>query len=619
MSRAALILIVLVAAAALGQPAAGLPSGGEGLRRVAVEAPVAAEWRAHLETHGRILDYGDGAYVMRLSDAAAKHVASHPFVRGVRDVLPSQKLAAIPLAPSRYRVLADPAASTRALGEIVEGAGGELVAASAGARDLVLEVAGDASVVAALAARDDVRWIEPIGVATLDDARASSIVQSGTNSLRPIHDRGVDGSSQIVAYCDTGLNTDAPAATGAGWAVHDLFSDPLVPLVQNVANPAHRKVALYYAPLDAQGLRGDMDDADGHGTHIAGAIAGDAIGSSANDGVAPGARLAVCDAARGRSFQVLSDYAGYWTPAWEAGARVHSNSWGTSASGYSAIARQHDAFAFDRPEFLILRSVGNGGPEGEMRAEAAAKNVLGIGASHNDAGIEHVEPFSARGPTSDGRVKPDLVAPGDCVASADLPGAASYACLSGTSQATAVAAGAATLVRDYYVKGFHPSGAPVEADGFEPTSALVRATLVASARTLNATPSEEGWGQPQLDRVLAFAGEATRLWAFDAPSSLETGAAWSATIELTAASTLRVALAWTDPPAAAGSARALVNDLDVRVVGPDGALHGWPDDVNTNERVEIANAAPGTYTIRVTGANVPMGPQTFGVVAVAVG
>ena len=109
--------------------------------------------------------------------------------------------------------------------------------------------------------------------------------------------------------------------------------------------------------------------------------------------------------------------------------------------------------------------------------------------------------FSSRGPTRDGRTKPDVVAPGIAVVSTrtdmnqayeqwgvcEIPSGmrAYYMTMGGTSMANPLVAGAATLVRQYYVDGWHANGslmtnaAAAPADGFNPSAALVKATLAA--------------------------------------------------------------------------------------------------------------------------------------------
>src|SRR5262249_22938372 len=89
---------------------------------------------------------------------------------------------------------------------------------------------------------------------------------------------------------------------------------------------------------------------------------------------------------------------------------------------------------------------------------------------------------------------------------------------------------------------------------------------------------------------------------------------------------LRITLAWSDPRAAVGSVVALVNDLNLEVIDPAGAVYrgnvnfsnawaqpaaGAPADKrNPIEAVYIQNPIPGTYTVRVVGASVPGNGQT---------
>jgi hypothetical protein len=84
---------------------------------------------------------------------------------------------------------------------------------------------------------------------------------------------------------------------------------------------------------------------------------------------------------------------------------------------------------------------------------------------------------------------------------------------------------------------------------------------------------------------------------------------------------LFVTLVWTDPPAQVNAASTLINNLDLRVVGPGGTFHGnggaGADTRNNVETVRINNPQPGTYTIRVTATsvNATFGAQPFALVA----
>lgn len=586
--------------------------------------------RLGIPTSDYLPPYG---YVALLDDLTQARVRTIPGVIEVRALAPSEKLSGVETG-GVVQIALFPGSDVPRVVRTMARSSIEVLRVVPTARETLVIAKVSSTQLRGLLALPNVRWVEPARYdAVLDNAKASALTQGGTLGQWPLDDHGVNGSSQLVAYCDSGLNTDAPLAKGAGHTIQELTADPNALVLQNVPTLIHRKVALYYAPIE-RGLRGDLDDAVGHGTHVGGTIAGDAGAwgvRDGNDGVAIAARLVVCDASIGAAFQVLDDYANYWQPSYDAGARIHSNSWGTVGNGtYSLKARQHDAYAWDHRDFLILRSAGNDGPTGPMRAEALAKDVLAIGSTTNNA-TPAMSAFSARGPTSDGRLKPDIVAPGDCVTSGDLPNANSYTCLSGTSQATAVAAGAATLVRDYYAKGYYPGGAPNASHAIAPSAALVRATLLASTVSVG-TPlpdAAQGWGRIQLDDALYFQGDTQRLIARDENTSLDTGDAWNTSLAVTAGGTLRVVLAWTDAPAAPGASPTLVNDLDLQVIAPDGTIFlgnalvngvsvanaTTRDERNVVEQVIIPDAQ-GNYSVRIVGHNVPVDTQSFAFVAV---
>src|SRR5207253_302706 len=123
--------------------------------------------------------------------------------------------------------------------------------------------------------------------------------------------------------------------------------------------------------------------------------------------------------------------------------------------------------------------------------------------------VENLASYSSHGPTLDGRIKPDIAAPGTVRAATESSGVSSsfgsatsrtaqdaavnpsdpdntrtLSSISGTSFSSPMAAGAALLVRQYYVDGYYPNGARQAANGFIPSNALVKATLLISGRNM---------------------------------------------------------------------------------------------------------------------------------------
>ena len=184
---------------------------------------------------------------------------------------------------------------------------------------------------------------------------------------------------------------------------------------------------------------------------------------------------------------------------------------------------------------------------------------------------------SSRGPTEDGRIKPDLVAPGGYVRScraqeATDTGSATwnnnyYLEYTGTSMATPNAAGAAVMVREYLIEiAQRPS----------PQGALVKALLVLGAQDIGARdiPNDnEGWGRINLKNSLAPSG-GKGIWVDDRSVMSGTGNSKSYPFNISQANGLfKVVLTWSDERGSRFSSAQLVNDLDLEVTAPDGTVY----------------------------------------------
>src|SRR5882757_3942205 len=330
------------------------------------------------------------------------------------------------------------------------------------------------------------------------------------------------------------------------------------------------------------------------------------------------------------------------------GAKIGSNSWGNDAQGdydldcaqFDELVRDADAGTAGEQPYILEFSAGNAGPGSQtVGSPACAKNVIATGASENVPGTlastyglyadgpDNMADFSSRGPCADGRLKPDLVAPGSWIASAASSAAPDeaaiawtviddyYVFMGGTSMSGPHAAGAAAVFVQFY-KFTHTNAVP--------SPALVKAALINSADELdlaNGGPSpvpnnDEGWGRINLVNIITTNfNAAPRFYQYVDQSVLLTNSQiYSQHVFVEGADQpLKVTLAYTDVPGFPGALPALVNDLDLEVVGPDGTLYrgnqfdqgesvpnpGGSDTINNVEGVHLRLPLPGEYIVRV--------------------
>lgn len=239
---------------------------------------------------------------------------------------------------------------------------------------------------------------------------------------------------------------------------------------------------------------------------------------------------------------------------------------------------------------------------------------------------EEVVAFSSRGPTRDGRVKPDVVAPGTFILStrstqiapnnkawAAFPPSPLYFHMGGTSMATPLVAGGVALIREYLRRKKRIRN---------PSAALLKAGLILGCRRLSGyAPSgalidnHQGYGRVNLDAVLAPAMPAKAVFR-DVKAGLRTGDVRTFRLKVRSNKVpLRVVLAYHDYPGTT-----LVNNLNLVITDPSGKRYVgnqtapgvMASDVTNNvEVVHVRRPTAGSWTAEIIGSNIPHGPQGF--------
>lgn len=388
-----------------------------------------------------------------------------------------------------------------------------------------------------------------------------------------------------------------------------------------------------------------------HATHTSGTMIASGVNPLAK-GMAPEATLDVYDftndvvemtgvAKPDQTSMLLSNHSYGTTTGWGANPAGGNKIWYGDPSisntedykfgFYDTQSAQWDAITSAAPWYLIVKSAGNDRGEtgpGPQPTDCApngydclptfsvAKNILTVGAVEeltNYTGPVDVvmSSFSGWGPTDDGRIKPDIVAPGVNVLSTLANGG--YGIASGTSMSAPAVTGTLALMQSLYNR-FHP--------GQYMTSATMKAIVIHTAREAGSSTGPDyqfGWGLLDAEGcakiILDYQKDGTKVL----DDTLTNGTTFTLPVSIKPGFKITATLVWTDP-AGTGVARSLdpttrmlVNDLDLRVVGT-GTFLPWildpnnpsnaptaGDNIRDNvEKVEVFNPAGNSYNITVS-------------------
>lgn len=275
-------------------------------------------------------------------------------------------------------------------------------------------------------------------------------------SRLPVVARAVPEEPLVPHLADARRLVDADLGLGpAGALPGDGVAIALVDSAVDASHPGLRDAVSLRVKFAATGEVVNAPDADAHGTHVAGILAGSGAASTGErlHGLAPGATLVGLDISD--AFTTTNALRAFeWIHENHAaqGIRVVSNSWGREREDArwdpeDPVVRASSALVSDG--LVVVFSAGNrGGERGTVTLEAMNPDVLAVGATGKDG---DVEPYSSRGPPLDasgrelGWQKPDLVAAGTRIASTKVGGG--YVLMNGTSMAAPqVAAAAAVLL-----------------------------------------------------------------------------------------------------------------------------------------------------------------------------
>lgn len=375
---------------------------------------------------------------------------------------------------------------------------------------------------------------------------------------------------------------------------------------------------------------GSCASAQTHGHATAGIVYGNGGSASQARGMAPDASFFYtnysCVNAGTSRFQVVQDLVTLHD------VMLTTASWGDArTTQYTSVSADSDDIVFAH-DITWTQSQSNSSNQ-DSRPQAWAKNVFSVGGvAHRNNDDRSDDSWAAgggsTGPAADGRIKPEIAAYYDNIWTSDRLGSAGYSSgdstqtFGGTSGATPIVSGHNALVIQMYTDGLfgpvrNPGGSRFSN---KPHFTTVKALMVANARQyeFNAGSTDNrrehvGFGFPDLRTMF---NNAARMMVVDETDLLSQGQTNSYNVTvLPGDPELKIAMNYADPAANPAASLTRINDLDLRVVAPDGTIYhgnnglwtgnastsgGSANGIDTLECVMLTDPMPGTWVVEVS-------------------
>ncbi|NQE45493.1 Subtilisin-like serine protease [ANME-1 cluster archaeon GoMg2] len=602
--------------------------GGAGAEKTHVlmqfyQIPNASEKTALNETHDvDLLTYvPNNAWFADIPCDAASDIIAQPNVRWIGNILPDDKVsphirdygvgswAVNPDGTVNLLVTFFGDVSADEAKQVIVKYGSAVAEPSPwGGNVWTVSVPEDSYTILSLASEDAVEWIESVPPPkTINNDGSREALKVNTVQAAPYN---LNGSGVVIAEWDE------------GWA-----------------DGSHNDLA-------GRVTIGDTGSAvANHATHVAGTVIGNGTNSGGLlRGMAPEANIVTYEwpdnitEMKNEIFDAINNSAVISTNSW--GWEINASNcylygdYGTWSQNYDKIVDGK----LDNNTITIVFSAGNQEvsancssgnypwphPWGRLPGPGStAKNTIVVGATYSDTNNHTC--FSSRGPTDDGRIKPDVSAPGDEIGgdggiNSTISGQ-SYAVKRGTSMSAPAVSGCVALMYQDY-RSTH-SGANL-------TPATVKALLIHTAEDLGSPGPNYtyGWGLVNVTAAVDVIRSDNNPVQTILGGVLNNSEVDTYNVYVPAGVELKTTLVWTDEKGAVQAAEELVNNLDLNITKSGSTYYPWlldpdtpgnpaitgVDSINNVEQVLIDASTSDTYTINVNGTSIPEGPQAYSLI-----